>query len=89
MSSTNIILGSKIVGDPVNPIYSPVPKIGIDELNMWVSDQNNRSLNIQGETIILTFHISHTLFQVYIESRQERRLQKSINSILEYHRYFL
>ena len=49
--------GSKIVGDSVKPIYLPVWKDVINELNIWVTDQENRLLDLQGEKIVLTFHM--------------------------------
>ena len=55
--SPNVVPGSKIVGDPVKPIYLPVSKDVINELNIWVSDQDNRLLDLQGEKIVLTFHM--------------------------------
>ena len=55
--SPNVIPGSKIVGDPVTPIYLPVSKDVINELNIWVTDQDNRLLDLQGEKIVLTFHM--------------------------------
>ena len=55
--SPNVMPGSKIVGDPVKPIYLPVSKDVINELNIWVSDQDNRLLDLQGEKIVLTFHM--------------------------------
>ena len=55
--SPNVVPGSKIVGDPVKPIYLPVSKDVINELNIWVTDQENRLLDLQGEKIVLTFHM--------------------------------
>ena len=55
--SPNVMPGSKIVGDPVKPIYLPVSKDVINELNIWVTDQENRLLDLQGEKIVLTFHM--------------------------------
>ena len=55
--SPNVMPGSKIVGDTVKPIYLPVSKDVINELNIWVTDQDNRLLDLQGEKIALTFHM--------------------------------
>ena len=55
--SPNVIPGSKIVGDPVKPIYLPVSKDVINELNIRVTDQENRLLDLQGEKIVLMFHM--------------------------------
>ena len=49
--------GSKSVGDPVKPMYLPVSKDVINELNIWVTDLENRLLDLQGEKIVLTFHM--------------------------------
>ena len=55
--SPSVMPGSKIVGDPVKPIYLLVSKDVINELNIWVTDQENRLLDLQGEKIVLTFHM--------------------------------
>ena len=55
--SPNVAPGSKIVADPAKPIYLPVSKDTINELNIWVSDQDNKLLDLQGEKIVLTFHM--------------------------------
>ena len=55
--SPNVMPRSKIVGDPVKPIYLPVSKDVINELNIWVTDQSNNLLNLQGEKIVITFHM--------------------------------
>ena len=55
--SPNVAPGNKIVADPVKPIYLPVSKDNINELNIWVTDQDNKLLDLQGEKIVLTFHM--------------------------------
>ena len=55
--SPNVAPGNKIVADPVKPIYLPVSKDIINELNIWVTDQDNKLLDLQGEKIVLTFHM--------------------------------
>ena len=55
--SPNTSPGNKIVADPVKPIYLPVSKDVINELNIWMTDQENRLLDLQGEKIVLTFHM--------------------------------
>ena len=55
--SPNVVPGSKIVGDPVKPIYLPVSKGVINESNIWVTNQDNRYLDLQGDKIVSTFHM--------------------------------
>ena len=55
--SPNVPVGNKIVAEPVHPIYLPVSKDVINELNIWVTDQSNNLLNLQGEKIVITFHM--------------------------------
>ena len=55
--SPNVAPGNKIVSDPVNPIYLPVSKDIIHELNIWVTDQDNNLLDLQEEKIVITLHM--------------------------------
>ena len=55
--SPNVPVGNKIVAEPVHPIYLPVSKDVINEPNIWVTDQSNNLLNLQGEKIVITFHM--------------------------------
>jgi hypothetical protein len=55
--SPNVAPGNKIVSDPVNPIYLPVSRDIINELNIWVTDQDNKLLDLQEEKIVITLHI--------------------------------
>ena len=56
-TSPNVMIGHKIVAEPVIPIYLPVTADIIQELNVWVTDQDNEELNLQGEDLIVTFHM--------------------------------
>ena len=51
------MIGHKIVAEPVIPIYLPVTADIIQELNVWVTDQDNEELDLQGEDLIVTFHM--------------------------------
>ena len=56
-TSPNVMIGHKIVAEPVIPIYLPVTVDRIHEVNVWVTDQDNDLLNLQGEDLIVTFHM--------------------------------
>ena len=57
-SSPDVIIGHhKIVAEPVIPIYLPVTLDIIREFNVWVTDQDNKELDLQGEDLIVTFHM--------------------------------
>ena len=55
--SPDVEAGSKIVAEPVTPIYLPVTLDSIQEFTVWVTDQDNVLLDLQGEDLIITFHI--------------------------------
>ena len=55
--SPNVPVGNKIVAEPVHPIYLPVSKDVINELNIWVTDQSNNLLNLKREKVVTTFHM--------------------------------
>ena len=55
--SPDVDAGSKIVAEPVTPIYLPVTLDRINELNVWVTDQDNRLLDLQDEDLVVTFHM--------------------------------
>ena len=55
--SPNVAAGNKIVAEPVVPIYLPVSLDRIHELNVWVTDQDNELLDLQGEDLVVTFHM--------------------------------
>ena len=55
--SPNVAPGSKIVSEPVNPIYLPVSIDVINELNIWMTDQDNKLLDLQEEKIVITLHM--------------------------------
>lgn len=49
--------GFKIVQNVENPIYLPVNKTQINNITVWLTDQNNNPLNFRGETITIRFHL--------------------------------
>ena len=55
--SPNVSPGNKIVVEPVNPIYLPVSRDVINEVNIWLTDQDNELLDLQGEKIVVTLHM--------------------------------
>ena len=55
--SPNVAAGNKIVATPFVPIYLPVSLDRIHELNVWVTDQDNELLDLQGEDLVVTFHM--------------------------------
>ena len=55
--SPDVHAGSKIVAEPVTPIYLPVTLDRITELNVWMTDQDNRLLDLQDEDLVVTFHM--------------------------------
>ena len=55
--SPDVQAGSKIVAEPVTPIYLPVTVDSIQEFTVWVTDQDNVLLDLQEEDLIITFHI--------------------------------
>lgn len=55
--SPNVAAGSKIVAEPVIPIYLPITLDSIQEFTVWATDQDNELLDLQDEDLIITFHI--------------------------------
>ena len=53
----NVAPGYKIVRNVENPIYLPVNKTQINNITVWLTDQNNNPLNFRGETITIRFHL--------------------------------
>ena len=53
----NVSPGKKIVDRPRNLIYLPLTLNVISEMNVWLSDQSGRPLDIQGEELTITFHM--------------------------------
>ncbi len=52
-----IFSGSKIVAEPVTPIYLLVTLDNIQEFTVCVTDQDNVLLDLQEEDLIIIFHI--------------------------------
>ena len=49
--------GDKIVSIPRHLIYIPLTLNVISHMTCWVTDQNGKELNLQGEELTLTFHL--------------------------------
>ena len=55
--SPNVAPGIKIVVEPQQPIYLPVTVDTIEQMNIWLTDQDNRPIDLRGEKIVFTFHV--------------------------------
>ena len=53
----NVGPGEKIVSRPKNLIYLPITLGVISHMTCWLTDQDNKQLNLRGEEITITFHI--------------------------------
>ena len=53
----NVGPGEKIVTRPKNLIYLPITLGVISHMTCWLTDQDNKPLNLRGEEITITFHI--------------------------------
>ena len=53
----NVSPGYKIVQNPKNLIYLPVTLSTISSLEVTLTDQNEKMLNLRGETVTIRFHI--------------------------------
>jgi hypothetical protein len=49
--------GYKINESPTMPIYLPLTTNRIDHIRIWLCDQDNKILNLRGETITVRLHI--------------------------------
>ena len=49
--------GDKIISIPRHLIYVPLTLNVISRMTCWVTDQNGKDLNLQGEELTLTFHV--------------------------------
>ena len=54
-TALNVMIGHKIIAEPVIPVYLPITVDIIHEIN--VTDQDNDLLKLQGEDLIVTFHM--------------------------------
>ena len=53
----NVTPGAKIVTSPINLIYVPVTVDVITHLHCWLTDQNNKPLNLRGELLTVRLHL--------------------------------
>ena len=49
--------GEKIVSQPKHLIYTPLTMDVIPSMTAWLTDQNQRELDLRGEELTLTFHV--------------------------------
>lgn len=59
--SPDVEAGYKISENPRNIIYLPISKRRIDTVNIWVVDQDDKLLDLRGETITCRIHIRRDL----------------------------
>lgn len=52
--------GYKIIEEPNNFTYLPINRKIIDSVRLWLTDQDNRPIDLQGETITVYMHIRET-----------------------------
>ena len=55
--SPNVAPGIKIVIEPQQPIYLPVTVETISQMTVWLTDQDNRPIDLRGEKVVLNFHV--------------------------------
>jgi hypothetical protein len=53
----NVSPGYKIVETPHNLIYLPITTHVIREIRIWLTDQDNRPLDLRGETVTVRLHL--------------------------------
>ena len=49
--------GQKIVSQPKHLIYLPLTMTVITSMTSWMTDQNQKLLDLRGEELTLTYHI--------------------------------
>ena len=52
----NVSPGAKIVEKPSNIIYLPVSSDLIYQMTAWLTDQNNKPIDLRGEVLTIKFH---------------------------------
>jgi len=53
----NVSPGVKIIQIPKNLVYLPITSNYIYSMKVWLTDQNNRILDLQGEQLTIRFHM--------------------------------
>ena len=53
----NVQPGVKIVETPKNLVYLPITNNYITSIRVWLTDQDNKLLNTQGETLTVRLHL--------------------------------
>lgn len=53
----NVSPGEKIIVEPRNLIYVPVTLSIISHMTCWLTDQNKRHIDLQGEELTIAFHL--------------------------------
>ena len=49
--------GNKIIEKPVQYIYLPIPSDVIRQVTVWLTDQDQKVLDLRGETLTIKFHL--------------------------------
>ena len=55
--SPNVAPGIKIVIEPHLPIYLPITVDTISQMTIWLTDQEERPIDLRGENIVFNFHV--------------------------------
>ena len=53
----NVSPGAKIIEVPMNVVYLPIITTYIQYIKVWLTDQNNKVLDLQGEQLTVRFHL--------------------------------
>ena len=59
-------VGEKIVEKPRKLVYSPVTLSTINSMQTWITDQNDKDLDLQGESLTIRFHLREVA-NIYLE----------------------
>ena len=68
-------VGFKIIEVPKNLIYSPINLNTISSMQTWITDQNNKDLDLQGENLTIRFHLREVA-NSYLEQMVVKLMQK-------------
>ena len=47
----NVPPGYKIIESPIFPIYLPISQNHIENIRVWITDQDGNEVNLRGETL--------------------------------------
>ena len=55
----NVSPGYAIVEQPINVVYFPLVSNQINNINIWLTDQQNRAIDLRGQPIIYRLHFRY------------------------------